>query len=62
MWLALERALTSASPLTDALPWCAQAGGVLRAQLLHLLHYHSGVREFRTRRLMRDVHQLASLS
>ena len=62
MWPALERALTSASPLPDALLRCAQAGGVLRAQLLHLLHYHSGVREFRTRRLMRDVHQLASLS
>jgi DNA repair protein RecO (recombination protein O) len=62
VWHGLAQSLASQTPLTDALPWCAQAAGVLRSQLLHLLHYHSGVREFRTRRLMRDVQQLASSS
>jgi DNA repair protein RecO (recombination protein O) len=57
-WLALAEQLASTSPLTDCLSLCAQGGVLLRQQLLQLLHYHSGVRVFRTRQLMRDVQSL----
>ena len=57
-WLALAQRLDEAAPLVSALPMCAEGGAVLRRQLLQLLHYHSGVRVFRTRQLMRDVQAL----
>jgi DNA repair protein RecO (recombination protein O) len=57
-WLDLAEQLASTSPLTDCLSLCAQGGVLLRQQLLQLLHYHSGVRVFRTRQLMRDVQSL----
>jgi DNA repair protein RecO (recombination protein O) len=57
-WLALAQRLDEAAPLVSALPICAEGGAVLRRQLLQLLHYHSGVRVFRTRQLMRDVQAL----
>ena len=57
-WLALAQRLDEVAPLVSALPMCAEGGAVLRRQLLQLLHYHSGVRVFRTRQLMRDVQAL----
>ena len=57
-WLALAQRLDEAAPLVSALPICAEGGAVLRRQLLQLLHYHSGVRVFRSRQLMRDVQAL----
>jgi len=54
-WLALHAALETAgrgeSVWTALLPLCQQdRNGALRRQLRAALHYHSGVREFQTRR------------
>lgn len=57
-WASLGAGLASNRPLTACVALCAEGGGLLRQQLLQLLHYHSGVREFRTRQLMRDVQSL----
>jgi len=50
-WLALHAALQQVSVWTFLLPLCQQdRSGALRRQLRAALHYHSGVREFQTRR------------
>jgi DNA repair protein RecO (recombination protein O) len=58
-WLALESALAEPTPMLAAMRASLPAMPALRAQLRGLLHYHSGVRVFRTRQLMLDAHALA---
>lgn len=57
-WLALQSALAEEAALLAAMRASLPAMPALRAQLRTLLHYHSGVRVFRTRQLMLDAHAL----
>jgi DNA repair protein RecO (recombination protein O) len=55
-WLALHAALQQVSVWPSLLPLCQQdRSGALRRQLRAALHYHSGVREFQTRRWAQQV-------
>ena len=58
-WLALQQALATPDALLNAMRISMGVMPALRAQLRTLLHYHSGVRTFRTRQLMLDVHALS---
>jgi DNA repair protein RecO (recombination protein O) len=57
-WLAVQQALDSDTPLEALARVCAPSLGGLQPQLRQVLHYHSGVRAFRTRQLMLDVQAL----
>lgn len=54
-WLGLQAAMDGPAPFISTLRACASALQALRPQLRHLLHYHCGVRVFKTRQLMLDV-------
>lgn len=54
-WLALQLAMGGPAPFIATLQACAGALQALRPQLRHMLHYHCGVRAFKTRQLMLDV-------
>jgi DNA repair protein RecO (recombination protein O) len=54
-WCALQTAMDEADPLIATLRACAGCQQALQPQLRHLLHYHSGVRVFKTRQLMLDM-------
>jgi DNA repair protein RecO (recombination protein O) len=61
-WLDLQRAMASPDDaLIATLRACAPALPALRAQLRGLLHYHCGVRVFKTRQLMLDVQAMRRL-
>lgn len=54
-WVGLQMALDGVDPLLATLRACSGCPQSLQPQLRHLLHYHSGVRVFKTRQLMLDV-------
>lgn len=54
-WLALQVAMDGGDPLIATLRACAGCLQALQPQLRQLLHYHSGVRVFKTRQLMLDM-------
>ncbi|MCU0925549.1 MAG: DNA repair protein RecO [Hydrogenophaga sp.] len=54
-WLALQTAMDGSDPFIATLRACAGCQQALQPQLRHLLHYHSGVRVFKTRQLMLDM-------
>ncbi|MDM7941519.1 MAG: DNA repair protein RecO [Hydrogenophaga sp.] len=54
-WHNLQAAMDGPAPFVTTLRACANALQALRPQLRHLLHYHCGVRVFKTRQLMLDV-------
>ncbi|MEY4978489.1 MAG: repair protein RecO [Pseudomonadota bacterium] len=56
---ALQVALLNPEPFLPVLRTCLSSHVALRPQLRQLLHYHSGVRVFKTRQLMLDVQALA---
>ena len=57
-WRSLQAALDHHDPLIATLRACAGCQQSLQPQLRALLHYHSGVRVFRTRQLLLDVQSL----
>ena len=59
-WQALQQALDQRQPF-NALLQVLETGipAALQTVLRGMLHYHSGVRVFKTRQMMRDVHSLA---
>lgn len=59
-WLAVQQALYCVQPFQALLAVCADDTGALRTALRGLLHYHSGVRVFRTRQWMVEVQQLGT--
>lgn len=58
VWLQLHQALSSPDAFLEVMRASLPVMPALRSQLLTLLHYHSGVRNFRTRQLMLDVYAL----
>jgi DNA repair protein RecO (recombination protein O) len=54
-WSALQLALDEPDPFIATLRACAGCQQALQPQLRQLLHYHSGVRVFKTRQLMLDM-------
>lgn len=54
-WMGLQQALGDTDGLITAMHACAGCQQPLQPQLRLLLHYHSGVRVFRTRQLMLDM-------
>jgi DNA repair protein RecO (recombination protein O) len=57
--LNLQTALDDPAPFMATLRACAPSLQALRPQLRNLLHYHSGVRVFKTRQLMLDVQAMS---
>jgi len=58
-WQALQQALTGvAATFEDLVQACKPCASGLQGQLRQLLHYHSGVRAFKTRQMMLDVQAL----
>lgn len=57
-WLALQAALDQPAPFVPTMLACADAASTLRIPLRNLLHYHGGVRVFRTRQLLLDMQAL----
>lgn len=60
-WLALQASLDAVDPFIATLRACAGCQQALQPQLRGLLHYHSGVRVFRTRQLMLDIQAMSRL-
>ncbi|QCB44733.1 DNA repair protein RecO [Hydrogenophaga sp. PAMC20947] len=58
-WISLQQALDAPDPLIASLRACAPFEVALRPQLRSLLHYHCGVRGFKTRQLMIDVQAMS---
>jgi DNA repair protein RecO (recombination protein O) len=58
-WSALQVALDSGDAFIATLRACAACQQALQPQLRQALHYHSGVRVFRTRQLMLDMQALS---
>lgn len=58
-WRSLQEALQGPDPLIATLRASAACQQALQPQLRRLLHYHSGVRVFQTRRLMQDMQAMA---
>ncbi|MGE0348819.1 DNA repair protein RecO [Hydrogenophaga sp.] len=54
-WLGLQEAMDDPAPFVPTLRACAACLQALRQPLRNLLHYHCGVRVFKTRQLMLDV-------
>lgn len=63
-WGALAQALAAADPWAALLTEAAEvlASAALRAELLPLLHYHSGVRRLYARELLREARRLLPAS
>jgi DNA repair protein RecO (recombination protein O) len=61
-WLALGQALQAAEPWPALLALGGQDRGALQVQLRQLLHYHSGVSTFQTRRLVVEAQRLRSVT
>ena len=57
-WLAIQLAMAQATPFTALVQACRPCMSALQPVLRHLLHYHSGVRSFKTRQMMLDVQAL----
>jgi DNA repair protein RecO (recombination protein O) len=57
-WRSLQAALDERDALVATLRACAGCQHNLQVQLRALLHYHSGVRVFRTRQLMLDIQSM----
>ncbi|MDO8903419.1 DNA repair protein RecO [Hydrogenophaga sp.] len=60
--LGLYRAMEGDSPFLATLRACASCMAALRIPLRGLLHYHCGVRVFKTRQLMIDVQTMMRVS
>jgi DNA repair protein RecO (recombination protein O) len=58
-WQALQDAIDQPAPFVPTLQACAACAATLRIPLRDLLHYHGGVRVFRTRQLLLDVQALS---
>jgi DNA repair protein RecO (recombination protein O) len=58
-WVALQASMDVGDPFIATLRACAGCQQALQPQLRGLLHYHSGVRVFRTRQLMLDVQAMS---
>ena len=58
-WLALQAAMDERAPFVPTLQACAPFAQALRIPLRNLLHYHGGVRVFRTRQLLLDVQAIS---
>lgn len=58
VWRGLQQAMDGATPFEDTLQACQPGLNALRPQLRTLLHYHSGVRVFKTRQMVLDVQAL----
>ena len=56
---ALQAALDEAAPFVPVMKACAEVAATLRIPLRNLLHYHGGVRVFRTRQLLLDVQAIS---
>jgi DNA repair protein RecO (recombination protein O) len=54
-WRALQAAMDEANPFIATLRTCVACQQSLQPQLRQLLHYHGGVRVFKTRQLMLDL-------
>lgn len=54
-WLDLQAAMDEPAPFVPTLRACAACLQAVRVPLRNLLHYHCGVRVFKTRQLMLDV-------
>lgn len=54
-WMDLQSAMDQPAPFVPTLRACASCLQALRQPLRNLLHYHCGVRVFKTRQLMLDV-------
>lgn len=54
-WLDLQAAMDEPAPFIPTLRACAACLQAVRVPLRNLLHYHCGVRVFKTRQLMLDV-------
>lgn len=61
-WTALQAALDEAAPFTAVMRSEPVTQAALRPLLRTLLHYHSGVRIFRTRQMLLDVQALTEPS
>jgi DNA repair protein RecO (recombination protein O) len=58
-WRSLQTAMNEADPFIATLRACAGCQQALQPQLRHLLHYHCGVRVFKTRQLMLDMQAMS---
>jgi DNA repair protein RecO (recombination protein O) len=58
-WRSLQVAMDEADPFIATLRACAGCQQALQPQLRQLLHYHSGVRVFKTRQLMLDMQAMS---
>ena len=58
-WQALQEGLDAPDPLIATLRACVPFESALRPQLRRLLHYHCGVRVFKTRQLMIDMQAMS---
>ena len=58
-WLALQTAIHEDAPFVPTLQACVPFAPALRIPLRSLLHYHGGVRVFRTRQLLLDVQAIS---
>lgn len=58
-WLALQAAMDGPDPFIATLRACVGCQQSLQPQLRQLLHYHSGVRVFKTRQLMLDMQAIS---
>lgn len=56
---ALHAALNAPDPLIATLRACAPFEAAVRVQMRRLLHYHCGVRQFKTRQLMIDMQAMS---
>jgi len=59
-WAGMQQAMDGPAPFSDTLLACQPGLAGLRPQLRTLLHYHSGVRVFKTRQMVLDVQALAA--
>ncbi len=59
VWTGIQQALDGPAPFNDTLLACQAGLNGLRPQLRTLLHYHSGVRVFKTRQMVLEVQALS---
>lgn len=57
-WQAIQLALDDVAPFTELVAACKPGVSALQSQLRQMLHYHCGVRAFKTRQMMLDVQAL----
>lgn len=57
-WSALQQALEQPLPFSGLLALCAHGLGALKPQLRHVLQYHCGTSNLRTRQMVLDVQAL----